>query len=109
MKRTYLSYFVSLPLQADLSFRPSVGFEFITQMGVHIPDYVEARLQMHTNLYHESSLNVKLTIKKNQMRLSIPAPTSSTQLLSVRSGLLTACSCPVDLSFHNPPLFDVQQ
>lgn len=69
-----------------MSFLPSVGLEFITQMGVHVPDYVEARLQMHTNMYHESSLNVKLTMKKNQIRLSVPAPRSSTQLLSIRSG-----------------------
>lgn len=84
-------------MQADLSFLPSVGLEFITQMGVHISDYVEARLQMHTNMYHESSLNFKVTMKKNQIKLSVPAPKSRTQLFSVRSGLLTACSCPVDL------------
>lgn len=75
-----------------MSFLPSVGLEFITQMGVQVPDYVEARLQMHTNIYHESSFNVKITTKKNQIRLSIPVPRSSTQLLSVRSGAsLLAC------------------
>lgn len=76
---------VSFSLQTDLSFMPSVGLEFITQMGVHIPDYVEAGLEMHTNMYHESSLNAKVTVDSNQMRLSIPAPKSNTQLLSVRS------------------------
>lgn len=81
---------LSLSLQMDLSFLPSVGLEFISQMGVHVPDYVEAGLQMHTNVYHESSLNVKVTMKKSQMVLSIPAPLSTTQLLSVRSGTLTA-------------------
>lgn len=64
---------------------PSVGLEFITQMGVHIPDYVEAGLEMHTNVYHESSLNAKVTVNRNQMRLSIPAPKSNTQVLSIRS------------------------
>lgn len=54
-------------------------------MGVHIPDYVEARLEMHTNMYHESSLNAKVTMRRNQMRLSIPAPQSNTQLLGIRS------------------------
>ncbi len=63
---------------------PSVGLEFITQMGVHIPEYVEAGLEMHTNMYHESSLNAKFTMNKNQWKLSIPAPKSKTQLLSVR-------------------------
>lgn len=74
-----------LSLQAGLSFLPSVGLEFIAQMGVHVPDYVEARLQTHTNMYHESSFNVKITAKRNQMRLSVPAPRSRTQLLSIRS------------------------
>lgn len=64
---------------------PSVGLELITQMGVHVPDYVEAGLQMHTNMYHESSLNAKVTMKKNQIRLSIPAPKSNTQIFTVRS------------------------
>lgn len=81
---------LSSSLQMDLSFLPSVGLEFISYIGVHVPDYVEAGLQMHTNVYHESSLNVKVILKKNQMVLSIPAPLSSTQLFSVRSGTLTA-------------------
>lgn len=72
-------------LQTDLSFMPSVGLEFITQMGVHIPDYVAAGLEMHTSIFHESSLKAKLNMKRNQMKLSIPAPKSKTQLLSVRS------------------------
>lgn len=64
---------------------PSVGLEFITQMGVHIPDYVNAGLEMHTNMYHESSLNAKVTMDNKQIKLSIPAPKSNTQLLTIRS------------------------
>lgn len=75
-----------------LSFMPSVGLEFITHMGVHIPDYVEAGVEMHTNMYHESSLSAKVTINKNQMRLSIPAPKSNTQLLSISNKLLSISS-----------------
>lgn len=63
---------------------PSAGLEFITQMGVYIPEYVEAGLAMHTNIYHKSSLQAKVTVKRNQMRLSIPAAKFNTQLLSVR-------------------------
>ncbi|XP_070776697.1 apolipoprotein B-100 [Enoplosus armatus] len=79
-------------VMTDLSFMPSVGLEFITQMGVHIPDYVEAGLEMHTNMYHESSLKAKVTMSRNQMRLSIPAPKSNTQLLSVSNKLLSVSS-----------------
>ncbi|XP_067470643.1 apolipoprotein B-100 [Thunnus thynnus] len=75
-----------------LSFMPSIGLEFITQMGVHIPDYVDAGLQMHTNMYHESSLNAKVNINRNQIKLSIPAPKSNTQLFSVSNKVLSVSS-----------------
>ncbi|XP_060918741.1 apolipoprotein B-100 [Labrus mixtus] len=77
---------------SELSFMPSVGLEFITQMGVHIPDYVEAGLEMHTNMYHESSLHAKVTTNSNQMRLSFPAPKSNTQLLSFSNKVLSVSS-----------------
>ncbi|XP_072221414.1 apolipoprotein B-100 [Leuresthes tenuis] len=73
----------------DLSFMPSVGLEFITQMGVHIPDYVDAGIEMHTNMYHESSLNAKVDVNRNQIKLSIPAPKSNTQLFSLSNKLLS--------------------
>lgn len=73
------------PWQTDLSFMPSFGLEFITHMGVHVPDFVDAGLEMHTSAYHESSLNAKISMKRNQIRLSIPAPRSNTQLLTFRS------------------------
>ncbi|XP_042356872.1 apolipoprotein B-100 isoform X2 [Plectropomus leopardus] len=76
----------------DLSIMPSVGLEVITEMGVHIPDYVEAGFEMHTNLYHESSLNAKVTMSRNQMRLAILAPQSKTQLFSISNKLLSVSS-----------------
>uniref|UniRef100_A0A3B4VLD7 Apolipoprotein B n=1 Tax=Seriola dumerili TaxID=41447 RepID=A0A3B4VLD7_SERDU len=79
-------------IMTDLSFMPSVGLEFITQMGVHIPAFVEAGLEMHTNMYHESSINAKITMNRHQLRLSIPAPKSNTQLLSVSNKLLSVFS-----------------
>ncbi|KAG7226132.1 hypothetical protein INR49_014226, partial [Caranx melampygus] len=79
-------------ITADLSFMPSVGLEFVTHMGVHIPDYVEAGLEMHTNMYHESSVNAKININSNQLRVSIPAPKSNTQLLSISNRLVSVSS-----------------
>ena len=57
---------------------PSVGLEFITQMGVHLPDFVVAGLEMHTNMHHESSFNAKVTMTNNQFKLSIPALKTNT-------------------------------
>ncbi|XP_056447304.1 apolipoprotein B-100 isoform X2 [Gadus chalcogrammus] len=62
----------------QLSFMPSVGLEFITQMGVHLPDFVVAGLEMHTNMHHESSFNAKVTMTNNQFKLSIPALKTNT-------------------------------
>lgn len=71
-------------LQKELSFMPSMGLEFVTKMGVHIPKFMDSGLEMHTNMYHESSLNAKITMANNQIKLSIPAPEGPTQLFRVR-------------------------
>lgn len=63
---------------------PSVGVEFITQMGIHVPEFVVSGVEMHTNVYHESAVNSKITVSSNQIKLSIPVPKGHTQLLSVR-------------------------
>ncbi|KAM9777528.1 apolipoprotein B-100 [Neosynchiropus ocellatus] len=75
--------------KGGLSFMPSVGLELITQMGVHVPEYVESGLQMHTNMYHESSINVKIATTSNQIKFYIPAPKSNTQLLSINNKVLS--------------------
>lgn len=70
--------------QQQLSFMPSVGVELVTQMGVYIPEFVVAGIETHTNLYHESAVNAKVTLSDNQIKLSIPAPSGNIQLFSVR-------------------------
>ncbi|XP_048831185.1 apolipoprotein B-100 [Brienomyrus brachyistius] len=77
------------PLTQELSFMPSMGVEFVTQMGIHIPEFVAAGIEMHTNLYHESSLNAKVTVHSDQIKLAIPAPQGTTQLFSVSNRLLS--------------------
>uniref|UniRef100_A0A3B4ALQ0 Vitellinogen open beta-sheet domain-containing protein n=1 Tax=Periophthalmus magnuspinnatus TaxID=409849 RepID=A0A3B4ALQ0_9GOBI len=77
------------PYVGSLSFMPSVGVEFITNMGVHIPDYVEAGLEMHTNMFHKSSINSKITWDRNQIKLTLPAPTANMQLFSVSNKVLS--------------------
>lgn len=63
---------------------PSVGVEFVTQMGVHIPEFVISAVEIHTNMYHKSAANAKITMEQNQIKLRIPAPRGSTQLTRVR-------------------------
>lgn len=71
-------------LQKELSFMPSVGVEFFTQMGVHVPEFVDSTVEMHTNMYHESALNAKITMDNNQFKFSIPAPQGKTRIFSIR-------------------------
>lgn len=73
-----------LCLQKELSFMPSVGVEFITQMGVHVPEFVESTVEMHTSMYHESALNAKITMDNSQVKLSIPPPQGKTKIFSIR-------------------------
>lgn len=70
--------------QKELLFSPSVGVEFVTKMGVHVPEFVVSGVEMHTNMYHESTLNAKITMEQNQVKLSIPAPQGTTKVLHIR-------------------------
>ncbi|KAM8915788.1 apolipoprotein B-100 isoform 2-T3 [Spinachia spinachia] len=88
-------------IMSDFSFMPSVGLEFITQMWMQISDYVEAGFEMHTNIYHETSLNARVTMSRKQIKLSIPAPISNTQLFSISNKLLSVSSSQTSIV---PPL-----
>lgn len=67
-----------------MSFSPSFGVEFTTQMGVHIPEFVESAVEMHTTVYHESAFKAKITMEPDQFKLSIPAPEGTMKLLRLR-------------------------
>ncbi|KAM4712808.1 apolipoprotein B-100-like [Anableps anableps] len=71
------------PNMKELIFSPSVGVEFMTQMGIHFPEYVASGVEMHTNMFHESSLNAKITMERNELKLSIPAPKGTTKLFRI--------------------------
>ncbi|XP_056219329.1 apolipoprotein B-100-like [Seriola aureovittata] len=76
------------PNMKELLFMPSVGVEFVTQMGVHVPQFVVSTVEMHTSMYHESAINAKITMEQNQVKLSIPAPQGTTKLLSISNKVL---------------------
>ncbi|XP_048841544.1 apolipoprotein B-100-like [Brienomyrus brachyistius] len=80
------------PRLHELSFRPSVGVEFITQMGVHIPEYILSSIDMHTTVYHESKLNTRLSVTNNQIKLAFPVPQDTTKLFSISNKLLSVTS-----------------
>ncbi|KAG7239697.1 hypothetical protein INR49_028633 [Caranx melampygus] len=76
------------PTMKELQFMPSVGVELVTQMGVHVPQFVVSTVEMHTGMYHESALNAKITMEQDQVKLSIPAPQGTTKLLRISNKVL---------------------
>ncbi|XP_029281256.1 apolipoprotein B-100-like [Cottoperca gobio] len=76
------------PNMKELLFTPSIGVEFVTKMGVHVPEFVVSAVEMHTNIYHESTLNAKITMEQDQIKLSIPAPQGTTRLLTISNKVL---------------------
>ncbi|GAA6228828.1 apolipoprotein B-100-like [Lates japonicus] len=76
------------PNMKELLFMPSVGVEFVTQMGVHVPEFVVSAVEMHTNMYHESALNAKISMEQDQVKLSIPAPQGTTKFLRISNKVL---------------------
>ena len=62
---------------------PSAGIEFVTQVGSYIPEYVNSGLEMHTNIFHESGLSAKISMERDQVRLTMPAPQSPTKLIKM--------------------------
>ncbi|KAK6488577.1 apolipoprotein B-100-like [Huso huso] len=91
------------PKTKQLTFRPSLAVEFITQMGVQIPEFTTNGIQMHTNIYHESGVNAKVSIKGQQVKLSIPAPQGPTQLFSISNTLLSLSTGQSDIV---PPIVE---
>ncbi|XP_043076199.1 apolipoprotein Bb, tandem duplicate 1 [Puntigrus tetrazona] len=77
------------PDMSEMAFMPSVGVEFVTEVGALLPDYVESGLEMHTNIYHESGLKVKVSVAKKQFKLTFPTPQAPTKLISVTNSLFS--------------------
>uniref|UniRef100_A0A667Y3E0 Apolipoprotein B n=1 Tax=Myripristis murdjan TaxID=586833 RepID=A0A667Y3E0_9TELE len=73
---------------SEVTFMPSAGIEFVTQVGSHIPKYVKSGLEMHTNIFHESGLTAKISMGSDRVKLSIPAPRNPTKLISITNNLV---------------------
>lgn len=62
---------------------PSAGIEFVTQFGSHMPQYVDSGLKMHSSIFHEGGLSAKITMEREQVKLTIPAPKDPTKLFKI--------------------------
>ncbi|CAK6961810.1 apolipoprotein Bb%2C tandem duplicate 1 [Scomber scombrus] len=80
---------------SEVAFMPSAGIEFVTQIGSHIPEYVNSGLEMHTNIFHESGLTAKISMGQDQIKLTIPAPMTPTKLIKMTNNLVAVTGSEV--------------
>ncbi|XP_059212875.1 apolipoprotein B-100-like [Centropristis striata] len=80
---------------SEVTFMPSSGIEFVTQIGSHIPEYVNTGLEMRTNLFHESGLSAKISMEPNNVKLTIPAPKNPTKLIQITNTLVAVTGSEV--------------
>uniref|UniRef100_A0A671W882 Vitellogenin domain-containing protein n=1 Tax=Sparus aurata TaxID=8175 RepID=A0A671W882_SPAAU len=80
---------------SEVTFMPSAGIEFVTQVGSHMPEYVSSGLEMHTNIFHESGLSAKISFERDNVKLTIPAPMSPTKLIKMTNNLVAVTGSEV--------------
>nr|XP_046228822.1 apolipoprotein Bb, tandem duplicate 1 [Scatophagus argus] len=80
---------------SEVTFMPSAGIEFVTQVGSYIPEYVSSGLEMHTNIFHESGVRAKLSMGRDNVKLTIPAPVSPTKLIKMTNTLVAVTGSEV--------------
>uniref|UniRef100_A0A4W3HYI8 Apolipoprotein B n=1 Tax=Callorhinchus milii TaxID=7868 RepID=A0A4W3HYI8_CALMI len=82
--------------QGDMFIKPSVGVEFVSQLGVNVPDFTRNAIQMNYNLYHESGFEAKISMNNGQVKLTIPAPKEPTKLFSMSNRLSLLYSTKIE-------------
>ncbi|XP_054618355.1 apolipoprotein Bb, tandem duplicate 1 [Dunckerocampus dactyliophorus] len=80
---------------SEVAFMPSAGIEFATHIGAYIPEYVNSGLEMHSNIFHESGLQAKISMGRDNVKLTIPAPRSPTKLIKMTNNLVAVSGLKV--------------
>ncbi|XP_029794426.1 apolipoprotein B-100 [Suricata suricatta] len=74
-------------MKTELLAKPSVSMEFVTNMGIILPDFSRTGIQMNTNFFHETGLDVQIIVKAGQLKFIVPSPTRPIRLFSVSNTL----------------------
>ncbi|KAL2306922.1 hypothetical protein Nmel_004869, partial [Mimus melanotis] len=74
-------------MQADLIAKPSVAVEFVTHLGINVPEFAGSGVEMNSNIFHESGIEAHVSVKAGQLKFSIPAPKVPVKLLSISNTL----------------------
>ncbi|CAO2605109.1 Apolipoprotein B-100, partial [Lemmus lemmus] len=93
-------------IQAELVAKPSVSVEFVTNMGIIIPDFARSGVQMNTNFFHESGLEARVALKAGELKVTIPAPKRPIKLFSGSNTLHLVSTTKTE---EIPPLIENRQ
>ncbi|OXB84376.1 UNVERIFIED_CONTAM: hypothetical protein H355_010803, partial [Colinus virginianus] len=93
-------------MQAELIAKPSVAVEFVTHLGISMPEFARSGVEMNSNIFHESGIEAHVSVKAGQLKFSIPAPKTPTKLLSVSNTLHLVSSAKTE---EIPPLIENQE
>ncbi|XP_052040727.1 apolipoprotein B-100 [Apodemus sylvaticus] len=93
-------------IQAELVAKPSVSLEFVTNMGIIIPDFAKSGVQMNTNFFHESGLEARVALKAGQLKIIIPSPKRPVKLFSGSNTLHLVSTTKTEVI---PPLIENRQ
>lgn len=71
-------------MQTDLVMRPSVSVEFVTSIGIIMPDFARSGVRMNTNVFCGSSLEAHVALKAGELRFIVVSPKRPIKLFSIR-------------------------
>uniref|UniRef100_A0A8C2YB65 Apolipoprotein B n=1 Tax=Coturnix japonica TaxID=93934 RepID=A0A8C2YB65_COTJA len=74
-------------MHAEFIAKPSVAVEFVTHLGINMPEFARSGVEMNSNIFHESGIEAHVSVKAGQLKFSIPAPKTPTKLLSISNTL----------------------
>ncbi|NXF85617.1 APOB protein, partial [Eubucco bourcierii] len=74
-------------MQAEVIAKPSVAIEFVTHLGIDVPEFARSGVQISSNIFHESGIEAYIAMKAGQLKFTIPAPKTPTKLLSISNTL----------------------
>ncbi|NWR73268.1 APOB protein, partial [Centropus unirufus] len=74
-------------MQSELIAKPSAAIEFVTHLGINIPEFTRSGVEMNSNIFHESGIEAHVSMKGRHLKFSIPAPKTPTKLLSISNTL----------------------
>ncbi|KAM6084999.1 apolipoprotein B-100 [Theristicus caerulescens] len=90
-------------MQAELIAKPSVAIEFVTHLGINMPEFARSGVEMNSNIFHESGIEAHVSMKAGQLKFSIPAPKTPTKLLSISNTLYLVSPAKTE---EIPPLIE---